>query len=77
MTNILEVRLGNTVVGKFDLITGGRAFFTFEESYLNDENRPVLSQSFFTQSGDLIQQTKTVQTKIPPFFSNLLPEGHS
>ncbi len=76
MSNILEVRLGNTVVGKLTLITGDRSFFAFEESYLNDENRPVLSQSFFTQSGDLIQQTKTVQTKIPPFFSNLLPEGH-
>ena len=76
MTHIFEVRLGDTVVGKLTLITGDRSFFAFEESYLHDENRPVLSQSFFTQSGNLIQQTKTVQTKIPPFFSNLLPEGH-
>ncbi len=76
MTDRLEVRLGDMLVGKLTLVTGDRSFFAFEESYLNDPNRPVLSQSFFTRSGDLIPESKTVQTKLPPFFSNLLPEGH-
>lgn len=76
MTDLLEVNLGNTHVGRLILTTGDRALFAFDEQYLNDENRPVLSQSFFTQAGDLIPETKTTQTKLPPFFSNLLPEGH-
>ncbi len=76
MTDRLEVRLGDVLVGKLTLVTGDRSFFAFEASYLNDPNRPVLSQSFFTRSGDLIPESKIVQTKLPPFFSNLLPEGH-
>ncbi len=76
MTDLLEVRLGDTAVGKLTLLTGDRAFFAFEEAYLNDVNRPVLSQSFFTQTGGIIPETKTTQTRLPPFFSNLLPEGH-
>ncbi len=76
MTDLLEVHLGDTHVGRLALITGDRAFFAFDEHYLSDENRPVLSQSFFTQSGDLIPETKITQTKLPSFFSNLLPEGH-
>ena len=76
MTDRLEVRLGDMLVGTLTLVTGDRSFFAFEESYLNESNRPVLSQSFFTRSGELIPESKTVQTKLPPFFSNLLPEGH-
>ncbi len=76
MTDLLEVRLGNIIVGKLTLLTGDRSFFAFEETYLNDLDRPILSQSFFTQTGDIVPETKTVQTKLPPFFSNLLPEGH-
>ncbi len=76
MTDRLEVRLGDMLVGTLTLVTGDRSFFAFEESYLNEPNRPILSQSFFTRSGDLIPESKIVQTKLPPFFSNLLPEGH-
>jgi len=76
MTDLLEVSLGNTRAGRLILAAGDRALFAFDENYLNDENRLVLSQSFFTQTGDLVSETKTTQTKLPPFFSNLLPEGH-
>ena len=76
MTDRLDVRLGDTRVGTLTLLTGDRSFFAFDEAYLNDSNRLVLSQSFFTRSGELIPESKTVQTKLPPFFSNLLPEGH-
>ncbi len=76
MTDLLEVQLGQINIGRLVLTTGDRAFFAFEEDYLNNKNRPVLSQSFFTQAGDLISETRTTQTRLPPFFSNLLPEGH-
>jgi len=36
----------------------------------------VLSQSFFTQTDSLIPEARTTQAKLPPLFSNLLPEGH-
>lgn len=76
MTDRLEVLLGEKSVGTLTLLTGERSFFAFDEEYLNDQNRPVLSQSFFTSSGELTPETKTVQTRLPAFFSNLLPEGH-
>ncbi len=76
MTNILEVLLGDNVIGRLTLLSGDRSFFTFDDTYLNDQNRDVLSQSFFTQKGGIIPETKIVQTKLPPFFSNLLPEGY-
>lgn len=76
MTDILNVYLGATFVGHLTLLSGDRSFFAFDEAYLNSPDRPVLSQSFVMQSGDLLSETKTVKTKLPPFFSNLLPEGH-
>jgi serine/threonine-protein kinase HipA len=76
MTDVLDVRLGDKSVGKLTLLTGDRSFFAFEEDYLNDSDRPVLSQSFITTSGDLIPETRPFQTRLPAFFSNLLPEGH-
>ena len=76
MTDILDVYLGRKHVGQLVLLSGERSFFVFEKGYLSDPDRPVLSQSFFTGSGDLISETRTTRTKLPPFFSNLLPEGH-
>ncbi|MDJ0807627.1 MAG: HipA N-terminal domain-containing protein [Gammaproteobacteria bacterium] len=76
MTGILDVRLGEKNVGKLTLLTGERSLFTFDEAYLNDRDRPVLSQSFFITSGDIIPATRPVQTRLPVFFSNLPPEGH-
>ena len=52
MTDRLEVHLGDMQVGTLTLVTGDRSFFAFEESYLNEPYRPILSQSFFTRSGD-------------------------
>lgn len=76
MIDVLEVYLAKTLVGRLTLLTGDRAFFAFEADYLNDLNRPVLSQSFLKASGDILPETKITQTKLPPYFSNLLPEGH-
>jgi len=72
----LEVRLGEVRIGLLTLLSGDRSFFAFDEAYLRDPQRAVLSQSFLTPSGEVIPETKIVQTKLPAFFSNLLPEGH-
>ncbi len=76
MSDLLEVSLNDVLVGKLVLAAGDRIIFTFTESYINDKNRPTLSQSFLNQHGDVIADVKSTHTKLPPFFSNLLPEGH-
>lgn len=69
MSDLLEVRLGEQIVGKLTRLTGDRSFFAFDEA----PNRPVLSQSFFAQSGAVVPETRTVQTKLPPFFVRICP----
>lgn len=76
MTSILQVSLNDRAIGTLTMLSSGSSFFAFNEGYLNDPKRPVLSQSFFKPSGEIIPETKTYRVKLAPFFSNLLPEGH-
>lgn len=76
MTSILQVGLNGKAIGMLNWLPSGNVFFSFNEGYLNDSNRPVLSQSFFRPDGELIPETKPVPGILPAFFSNLLPEGH-
>ena len=72
---ILEILLHGVPIGTLTLLPGDRTLFSFEESYISDENRPVLGQAFKDQFGELITKFRTVQTRVQPYFSNLLPEG--
>lgn len=76
MTSLLRVSLNDDPIGTLTLLPSGGVFFAFDEAYLNAASRPVLSQSFFKPSGDIIPESKSAAGKLPPFFSNLLPEGH-
>jgi serine/threonine-protein kinase HipA len=76
MTGLLCVSLNDTEVGTLTMLRSGGIFFAFDKAYLESSNRLTLSQSFFTSAGDLIPETKISSTKLPVFFSNLLPEGH-
>lgn len=76
MQSYLEVFIGDLKIGEITLLTNERSLFIFDDNYLNLSDKPILSQSFFDKSGEIIAQTKILQTKLPPFFSNLLPEGH-
>lgn len=76
MTSLLRVSLNDQPIGTLTLLPSGGVFFAFDETYLNAANRPVLSQSFFKPSGEIIPESKSSAGKLPPFFSNLLPEGH-
>jgi len=76
MQSYLEVFIGDLKVGEITLLANERSLFIFNDEYLAIQDKPILSQSFFDKSGGIINQTKIVQTKLPPFFSNLLPEGH-
>jgi serine/threonine-protein kinase HipA len=76
MISTLKVSLGDTVIGTLTMLPAGSVFFAFSEEYLNDANRPVLSQSFLTETGEVIPESKATRVQLPAFFSNLLPEGH-
>lgn len=77
MTRLLRIALNELPIGTLTRLPSGGTFFAFDESYLKADaaDRPVLSQSFFRPSGGLIPESRATSGKLPPFFSNLLPEG--
>lgn len=72
----LTVYLNDTLVGTITLLPTDVSVFAFDESYIENHQRPTLSLSFKSKTGQLITKIKPRRTKIEPFFSNLLPEGH-
>jgi len=74
--NALSVRLYGKHIGVITRLAGDRQLFAFEQNYINDENRPTLSLSFKGRTGGLVTNFSPVGRRVPPFFSNLLPEGH-
>lgn len=73
----LDVRLGDTKVGALTYLGNETTIFTFDQSYVHsDRDRPTLSLSFKAAGGGLVEQTRPTRVRLPPFFSNLLPEAH-
>jgi serine/threonine-protein kinase HipA len=56
-------------------VQGNRTLFAFNQDYIDDPDRPTLSMSFKDPFGELVTNFRPVQQVVPPFFSNLLPEG--
>lgn len=71
----LEVRLHDRPIGILTHIQGDRTLFAFNEGYVADEDRQTLSLSFRDAFGTLLTDFRPVQRVLPPFFSNMLPEG--
>jgi serine/threonine-protein kinase HipA len=74
--SVLEVLLYGKPIGTLTRVAGDRTLFAFSEAYVADLRRPVLSLSFKDAYGELMTDFRPTQTKVMPFFSNLLPEGH-
>lgn len=72
----LSVRLHGRRVGVINRLAGDRQIFAFEQDYVDDQRRPTLSLSFKGRTGGLVTAVRPVTRRVPPFFSNLLPEGH-
>ena len=72
---VLEVRLNEALVGTLTHLPGERTLFVLDDDYVSNPDRPVLSLSFKTLDG-VEAPTRPSRVKAPPFFSNLLPEGH-
>lgn len=70
----LEVLLYSEPVGTLTRVEGDRSLFAFNEEYIADANRPVLGLGFKDKFGELLTEFRPYQTRLMPFFSNLLPE---
>jgi serine/threonine-protein kinase HipA len=74
--NALAVHLQGRRIGVLNRLAGDHHLFSFEQDYVDDANRPTLSLSFKGQAGGVVSSLRPVSWRVPPFFSNLLPEGH-
>jgi len=74
--NALSVRLHGRQIGVITRLAGDRQFFAFEQDYIDDPQRSTLSLSFKGRTGGLVTTLRPVPRRVPPFFSNLMPEGH-
>lgn len=73
---VLNVELHGKSIGALTRLPDDRNLFAFTRDYVEDDNRDTLSLSFKDIYGGLDSETKPTRLKAPPFFSNLLPEGH-
>jgi serine/threonine-protein kinase HipA len=73
--SVLNVHLHGRPIATLTHVQGNRNLFAFNQAYVDDPNRSTLSLSFKDQFGGLITDSKPVGQVVPPFFSNLLPEG--
>lgn len=72
--SVLEVLLYGEPIGTLTRIEGDRTLFAFNDDYIADRNRLVLGLAFKDRHGELISEFRPYQTRVMPFFSNLLPE---
>ncbi len=72
----LSIRLHGRQIGVITRLAGDRQIFAFEQDYIDDPRRPTLSLSFKGRTGGLVTTLRPVTRRVPPFFSNLLPEGN-
>jgi len=73
--SVLDVHLYGNPIATLTIVQGDRTLLAFNQSYIDDASRPTLSLSFKDQFGKLLTAFRPYQTVLPPFFSNLLPEG--
>lgn len=74
--NALGVHLHDRRIGIINRLAGDSHIFAFEQDYIDDPNRPTLSLSYKSRTGGLVTTVRPLSRRLPPFFSNLLPEGH-
>ena len=73
--SVLDVLLYEEQIGTLTLVQGSRTLFAFNKAYVDNLDRPTLSLSFKDQFGQLLTDIPPTNSRVPPFFANLLPEG--
>ncbi|HEX3549527.1 MAG TPA: HipA domain-containing protein [Candidatus Elarobacter sp.] len=76
MQNYLDVFLNDYRVGTITNLNADHNAFAFDPSFVADDNRPTLSLGFLNDEGALYEIGRPPRVRLPPFFANLLPEGH-
>ena len=71
----LEISYLSERVGWVQFNRHGRIHFRFDEKFLEQDNPPIVSLSFLSAQGTPLQAPRGYPRSLPPFFSNLLPEG--
>lgn len=71
---LLQIFLGDVLVGGIVALRGRETVFTFDDSYIENDDRPTLSRGFLDAYGRLRVRPGRIG-RIAPFFANLLPEG--
>lgn len=74
--SILNILLHGKQIGSLTNVGHDRTLLSFNESYIENATRSVLGLRFKDSFGELITEFKPTQTRLMPYFSNLLPEGH-
>ena len=74
MQSSLSVRLHGLEVGEVVRRDDGNIIFDLNDEYAGDPNRLTLSQSFLLDDG-VKRRERGSSGAVPPFLSNLLPEG--
>lgn len=78
---VLKILLGDVPVGHLTGFQDGKNLFAFDDSYIDlGPGRPTLSLSFNTPGDEEaternLREIYSSRIRLPPFFSNLLPEG--
>lgn len=71
---VLEILLGDVPVGTIVELHGRNSVFTFDDSYVANDDRPILSRGFI-DAYERLRVRDGALGRIIPFFANLLPEG--
>jgi serine/threonine-protein kinase HipA len=76
-TTVLDVLLHDCHVGTITNIAGDTNIFVMDDDFRNDPGAPVLSfKAFRDATGTYRTAFRPTRTRLHPYFSNLLPEGH-
>lgn len=76
-TAVLDVWLHDRHVGTITNIVNDTNIFVMDEEYRSDPGAPALSfKAFRDATGAYRTAFRPTQTRLHPYFSNLLPEGH-
>lgn len=72
---MLDVHLGDLLVGTLGASSPGITRFVFDEEYIRLESRPTLSLGMIDVHGSPSAPRRSRFGRLPAFFSNALPEG--
>lgn len=72
---VLDIFLHDQLIGNITHLPGDRNVVSFLQEYIDNPHRNTLSLSLRDDFGGLITDIKSTRSKLPTFFSNLLPEG--